>query len=1172
MPINTLYAAESWEKIYKAFETINFVSYDYDTVKQSLLDYLKFYYPEQFNDFIESSQLIALVEVFAYVSEQLAYRVDMAAHENFITTAERKQSILRLAKLISYTSTRNIALRGFVKLTSVSTSETVRDSQGNNLTNRVITWNDPNNPLWKEQFFLVMNKLLVKPFGNPSKSFQIDDTIFQQYEINNNLKNNTFENGTLTFSVNVGTDKVRFEIVPSDVDESGVFERAPSDQEHFTILYSDDGFGDGSPTTGFLMFIKQGQLTKLPYNFSSPLPNRVLDVDVANINDTDVWVQEVDALGNVLDTWEVVPTVNAQNIFFNSLKNPKKYEVQSLEADKVRVIFGDGDFATMPVGQFNIWVRSSANRSDIIVQKSKIVNETTTFGYTSKLGTRESTTLRFSLTSTLQNAAESEDIEHIRTAAPATYYTQNRMVNGQDYNTFLLQDPTILRLKAINRTFAGQPKYITWNDPSGQYQNVKLFGNDLRIYQDFSSKTIKQSFSPRELIDKILEPLLKSPEILNTLIYVQANSKSPWKDAFILPRTTFIEDATLIVNGIKVQEKTEIQGSIDRHWYGEPDEIITWPVTLNKNDMSNPSVIKQSFGLVINDTDQLVYDINLELLKLNPGLAESGLDPANYPYVRVNKTANNRSGFQDAASRYKRFGIRYTNDRNMVGSASLGYGIQSFEVNQATAQLGETWTAQLISDDGTFLVFGTKSGLQPPAKAGTLYDNGIVKFLIKENPLVPYVLGDTFVITLKAELGIQVDTIQGINVAGRFEVIPESSIQDTTLTSPFDPNDPVNSWIFIIERSETDEGVFLHWNISYRDLRLVAESDTTRFWFNADMFLTDSDTKKRVRDVIKVLKSNLNATRTLALGVDSTYDVVGDVKYDDGEVNIHSLAVTPSDSTNTYYSGDGYPDNPMQFQEFLATTDYVYFQKEASTGRLIPIESTPYVQGLTYQPDNQNNEISGSYVRKRGRDKLDFLWQHFTPNNNLIDPSVSNIIDIYVMTRGYYANVLNYLRGVYSTAPIPPTPLELRNNYRDLLQNKMISDTVVMRHGKFKLLFGNLAEPELRGTFKVIKSRASKVTSDQLKIKIIDIINEYFRIENWDFAKSFYVTELLAVIHKKLATDIDTVVLVPTFPSNYFGSLFSVNSADDEILISAATIDDVEIVSTLDKLTIKQKS
>ena len=107
--------SETWERAYEAFQSINFAAFDYNTVKQSLLDYMKLYFPETFNDYIESSEFVAIVEIFAYVAELMAYRLDINAHENFISTAQRKESILRLAKLVSYTASRPLPARGVAK-------------------------------------------------------------------------------------------------------------------------------------------------------------------------------------------------------------------------------------------------------------------------------------------------------------------------------------------------------------------------------------------------------------------------------------------------------------------------------------------------------------------------------------------------------------------------------------------------------------------------------------------------------------------------------------------------------------------------------------------------------------------------------------------------------------------------------------------------------------------------------------------------------------------------------------------------------------------------------------------------------------------------------------------------------------------------------------------------
>ncbi len=153
---NEISRAEAWTRAHEVFTRVNFNAFDFNTIKESLLDYMKLYFPEDFNDYIESSEFVAILELFAYVGEILAYRLDLNAHENFITTAERKESILRLAKLLSYRASRNIPARGLVKITGIQTTEQVIDAQGNNLSNTNIVWNDLNNQNWKEQFIPVL--------------------------------------------------------------------------------------------------------------------------------------------------------------------------------------------------------------------------------------------------------------------------------------------------------------------------------------------------------------------------------------------------------------------------------------------------------------------------------------------------------------------------------------------------------------------------------------------------------------------------------------------------------------------------------------------------------------------------------------------------------------------------------------------------------------------------------------------------------------------------------------------------------------------------------------------------------------------------------------------------------------------------------------------------------
>lgn len=1214
MAVTSLYAAETWDKVYQAFDKINFVSFDYESVKESLIQYMKLYYAEQFNDYIETSELIAVIDAFAVVAEQLAYRIDMASHENFISTAERKQNILKLAKLVSYNSSRNLPARGLVKITSISTSESIIDSQGNDISNRTILWNDSNNALWKEQFFLIINRLMTKPFGQPIKSFQVGDIAFQLYSFNNTKGG--FTRGVYSYQVSTNTETVPMEIVPSDLDADGVFEKSPDMNSTMQIVYSNDGLGDGSDMTGFLMYTKQGTLSNLPLSFVNPIPNQVVDINLANINNTDVWINKVDTQGNTLERWDQVSTINSQNIYFNVDKNRNKFEVETLENDKVRLLFGDGNFATIPVGNFHVWVRQSLN-SNIVIQKNRVVNVPMGFTYNSTFDISETAGLTFSLVSTLQNSSASEDIEHIRRTAPSTYYSQGRMVNGQDYNTLLLRDPSILKLKAVNRTFSGQPKYIDWNDASGNYQNVKVFGDDLRMYYDMKMNSNISTLSSRSLIDSAIEPMLKTSNILNILSYM-TSQHSQLHGVVVNPRYKFIEDKTL-----GVQEKTEIQGKLDRHFYGEPKE--------------NVLINGVSHAVVSNDTDYLIYNESIPRT-LDGVTSYLGGIP---------------SGLQ-TASEQPTFGISFTNEVGMYGNGIIT------SITVGPDAIDETWTIEFVNDGSgsvTFSVTGSVSGYTGLATVNSVlpFDNEKISFSLLPGS-IDFVQGDAFVIDIKNGVATKRQfvfnniTYDGVNLNGKWytisgEMLDQSSEFDPTYSGSLTPGFD-RSWIFLVNRHDGQDGNVLEWEIKFRDLKIVVESDTTKFWYNSDAYIIDSNTKNRVRDRVALLKSNLDKSKQFGIGTNKNFDVIDAVRYDNGIANLNALEVLPTDNSGTFQSGDGVPDDSMAFTEFVNTglktvfvqetavdtwtvnhnlgtmtpvidyieipdnaipsvtvvnpstvtiqftdvstgllmfvsgkisianfdsIDYVYFyapDPSDPNNAAVPVDATPAIRNLFVPGSLVSND--GVYIRKIGRDKLDFLWQHFSPNTNLIDPSTSNIVDMFVLTRGYFDTVASYINRSNTYVPVPPTPLELRNSYSQLLSTKMISDTVVMHSGKVKVLFGDLAEPQLRARFRVIKAQGSTLTDDQIKAEIVNVINMFFTVDNWDFGDTFYATELFSLIHQRLPLDVASVVLVPLFVNNSFGSMFVIDSGQDEILQSCATISDVDIVSTYTPTTLRQ--
>ena len=50
----SIFGAEDWKRLYQTFREADLQSYDYETLRKSMVDYLRLYYPETFNDFTES--------------------------------------------------------------------------------------------------------------------------------------------------------------------------------------------------------------------------------------------------------------------------------------------------------------------------------------------------------------------------------------------------------------------------------------------------------------------------------------------------------------------------------------------------------------------------------------------------------------------------------------------------------------------------------------------------------------------------------------------------------------------------------------------------------------------------------------------------------------------------------------------------------------------------------------------------------------------------------------------------------------------------------------------------------------------------------------------------------------------------------------------------------------
>jgi len=247
-----LLVTEDWKKVYQSYKNADFKSYDFETVRRTMIAYLREKYPEDFNDYIESSEYIALIDLIAYLGQNLSFRVDLNARENFLETADRRDSVLRLAQLINYNASRNNPANGLLKLTAISTTDDVFDANGSNLANTIIGWNDTSNLNWYQQFVSILNSAMPASvvFGKPYDKKPIAGVPTEQYKINSA---NT-DVPIYSFTKVIGGVNMPFEITSCEFSSSNVInESTPAPGSPFNFIFKNDAKGSASPNTGFFV-------------------------------------------------------------------------------------------------------------------------------------------------------------------------------------------------------------------------------------------------------------------------------------------------------------------------------------------------------------------------------------------------------------------------------------------------------------------------------------------------------------------------------------------------------------------------------------------------------------------------------------------------------------------------------------------------------------------------------------------------------------------------------------------------------------------------------------------------------------------------------------------------------------------------------------------------------
>ena len=1034
-----LLVQQDWTKIYQTFTNADFTSYDFETLRNSMITYLKTYYPETFNDFLESSEYLALIDMIAFLGQSLAFRADLNARENFIDTAQRRDSILKLARMLSYNPQRNTGASGLLKFESVRTTESLTDSSGINLSNATIHWNDLTNENWLEQFTTILNASLVssQAVGKPGNSQYINNIKTDEYTIS--LNTNTLP--VAPFTTTIQGSSVAFEAVSAtSLGQSYLYERDPTSSGAFNILYRNDNNGNGSNNTGFFLYFKQGKLNSTEFNINNAIPNNFVTVATNNINNTDAWLYSLDVNKNVSEQWTKVPALKGVNVIYNQMTEKNLYQINTRNNDQVDVVFGDGSFSNIPQGRFRFYYRTS-NGITYSITPDDMASVSVAFSYVSKQNRVETLTITASLNYTVTNANAAPSLSSIKASAPQQYYTQNRMITAEDYNIFPQTTyGSIQKIKAVNRTSSGVSLYLDALDPTGSFSSTNIFGDDGTISANNKIGSTQFDFLTNNdiysAVYNVIIPTINSTEVRN---YYYGNTT-------VFPRLS-----------------------------GNTNTVSGGNIKFNQNTVSTGTSTGFLANLVSNVTLQVGANVSHYLRYVDTGAVLQFSAPAGY---RFNSEHQLQSG----------------NTLTNAGDTLNFYAVVTDIVADSDLTVPNRITLGTVVPTGAILSNVSLSGAEAIVPA---YKNDLSTSLIS-----------TVITQIKAQLnfGLKYNTTVRVQYAdgsygpyGVWENIAPADIGSS------------NAWVL---KFTYNQGLY---TINYRNLEYTfASAGNTKFYFDPTVRVYNSIIGTNVKDTIKILKINTKPNSTAALDNDVVWQIY-----------------------NIITATDGYVDKTK-----------VLVQVPTTQSDLVPDNPDLYLQVA----DGSAN-----------RDSLYFQYRHNVPGRSRINPTPVNIVDVYVLTSTYATNYANYLKDLTGAVLEPdlPTSTSLETAYSGLDNYKAVSDTLIYNPAKFKPLFGAKADVSLRARLQVVKNPSANVTDNEIKSQVITAVNKYFDVSNWDFGETFYFSELAAYLHSTLTPNISSVLIVPASNNLVFGNYFQINAEPWEIITSAATVNDVEIISAI---------
>ena len=81
---------------------VKYISKDFNSFKNQLIEFTQTYFPENFNDFSEGNPGMMFLEMAAYVGDVLSFYTDTQLREAFLDVAQDRENVFNLAYAMGY--------------------------------------------------------------------------------------------------------------------------------------------------------------------------------------------------------------------------------------------------------------------------------------------------------------------------------------------------------------------------------------------------------------------------------------------------------------------------------------------------------------------------------------------------------------------------------------------------------------------------------------------------------------------------------------------------------------------------------------------------------------------------------------------------------------------------------------------------------------------------------------------------------------------------------------------------------------------------------------------------------------------------------------------------------------------------------------------------------------